>query len=355
MNNEYSQQLLLALQRAVRETPGDALLLSGGLDSSLLAALNPRLPAITVVLEGWSSRLKPYAGAGCAVCARTATYSEGCGADLTFARQVAACLDLQWHPIEISQREALQNLRELVSLTHSYDLALLNNITIYTGLKYAQAHGWHTIWTGDDADTLFAGYSYLRAKSDWSAYLHQAIPHIQHIGPDASRIAHGLRLSMRYPYLHPTVLALAQSLNLTENIEWRESESAGAFLDQFDASLVQQKTKPWGKVLLRHAAQELLPATIAWRPKTDLEFGSGMCRLEEYLAKSLSPEDRQESDNTSRRFWNDAHRALYLMYRRKGIESRPPASGEYACTWCGAGVVVGIRHCKVCGGSPSDG
>src|SRR5947209_4346345 len=149
MNNEHSQQLLSALRRAVHETPGDALLLSGGLDSSLLAALNPRLPAITVVLENWSSRLKPHTSAGCAVCARSEMYPAGCASDLTFAQQVAAYLDLQWHPVEISQSEALQNLGELVSLTQSYDLALLNNITIYTGLKYAQARGWHTVCTGD--------------------------------------------------------------------------------------------------------------------------------------------------------------------------------------------------------------
>jgi asparagine synthase (glutamine-hydrolysing) len=351
---ERPRQLLVVLVRAVRSTPGDGLLLSGGIDSSLLAALNRKLPTITVVLEGVSSNLKPYCDSGCTTCPGFETYPLGCGADFKFAKQVVEYLGLEWYPVEISEGEALRNLSELVTLTQSYDLALLNDITIYTGLKRARSLGWHTVWTGDDADTLFAGYSYLRSKQDWAGYLRRAIPHIQDVGPDASRIGKALGLSLQYPYLHSEVLAFAQSLDLAENIEWRESQGAGAFLDQFDTDLMQQKVKPWGKAILRHAAGDFLPASIAWRLKTDLEFGSGMCRLEGKLAESLSPQDSEEIDSTKRRFWNNAHRALFLIYKRMGFQSGTPQAGEYPCTWCGSGVVDGTRHCKVCGGSPAD-
>src|SRR5947208_2530535 len=126
---ERPRQLLVALERAVRSTPGDGLLLSGGIDSSLLAALNRKLPTITVALEGVSSNLRPYADARCTTCPGFETYPSGCGADFKFAKQVVEYLDLEWHPVEISEGEALRNLGELVTLTQSYDLALLNDIT----------------------------------------------------------------------------------------------------------------------------------------------------------------------------------------------------------------------------------
>ncbi len=79
---DKAQRLRYALKRSVESQPADALLLSGGIDSGLLAALDPKTPAITVVLKNE-------------------------GVDTRHAQKVAEHFDIPWHLIEISQEQAL--------------------------------------------------------------------------------------------------------------------------------------------------------------------------------------------------------------------------------------------------------
>lgn len=343
-----------ALERAVAAVPAQALLLSGGIDSSLLAALDRGPVAITVVLEGSESDRKPGPGAGCSRCAAARSYPPGCGDDFRFARAVAEHLGLRWHAVVLSQADALQALGELVRLTNSYDLGLLNSIPIYVGLREAKQRGFQTVWTGEDADMLFGGYQYHRTKSDWPGHLRGAIPKIR---PPSSSIAPALGVGIRYPYCHPRVLAVARTLRFSEVIAPCPGSEAGAFVDQFEAGAKQRPTRLWGKLVLRRAARGLLPPRVIWRPKTDLQFGSGMCRLEAALAATVTPMQRRDLAAGGRRFLGDldAHRGLCLLFETLGLRVTPPVgANDYACPSCGAGVQFGSPHCPTCGGAPGE-
>ncbi len=344
-------QLRSAMEQAIEAVPAETLLLSGGIDSSLLAALDPRPVAITVVLVGAESSAKKAPTAGCSRCSGAARYPDGCGSDLGYARDVAAHLGLAWHAVELSRDEALAALGDLVRLLRSYDLGLLNDLPIYAGLRLARSLGLRSARTGEDADTLFGGYLHHREQTDWSGYLGRALPNVR---PPSARIGAALGLQMGYPYLQPAVLAVAQVLRPPDIFADLETGEAGAFMDQADAELMGRAAKPWGKVVLRRAAEGLLPQYVVWRPKTDLQFGSGMCRLEEALVDGLTADERRRLDDSGKRFWNDAHRALFLIYDRLGFRGTPPAAGEYACKWCGAGVPFGEFHCVTCGAWPAD-
>lgn len=93
------QKLRYALKRAVKAQPADALLLSGGIDSGLLAALDPKTPAITVTLEGQ-------------------------GIDASHAQKVAENLGTPWYLVNISKEQALADIPELIQLTGSYDIGM---------------------------------------------------------------------------------------------------------------------------------------------------------------------------------------------------------------------------------------
>src|SRR5260221_2770054 len=116
IKTEKSAKLRYALTEAIQDKPADALLFSGGVDSSTLAALDPKLPAFTVVLEGQ-------------------------GKDLKNAQLVADHLKLHWYGIELSTEQATNNLKELVNLTENYDPGLLNDIPVYSAMKYAASLG----------------------------------------------------------------------------------------------------------------------------------------------------------------------------------------------------------------------
>src|SRR5689334_12670151 len=147
------------LRAAVREDLGaaDALLLSGGVDSSLLAALDPGTPAVTVGLSGAS-------------------------ADLVAARQVANALHLDWHPVELSRSAAMDRLAELVRLLNSYHLELLNDIPLYVGAMTARDFGAGTIRTGEFADELFRGYVHLYDYPD-EGFAEQVTRRAEHYRP----------------------------------------------------------------------------------------------------------------------------------------------------------------------------
>jgi asparagine synthase (glutamine-hydrolysing) len=328
----------------VATTPVDALLLSGGLDSSVLAALARPPRCITVGLAS-----DTY-GLSCERCAAWADRPEGCNADLQWGERVAGNLGLTWEPLVLTTDEAFAALRDLMRLRRSFDLGLLNDVPIYVAMRHAHRHGWRDVWTGDDADTLFGGYRFLRDVPDWGAYLADRIPTI---APEARFIAEHLGLSLRFPYLHPDVLAVARALRRDDIEVWRRSTGPPSFVDHFDAALMTHPEKPWGKAILRRVAERVVPGAIAWRPKTDLQFGSGMCRLETPLAALVDARARARLDATGIGWFNDAHRGLYLLFAHDGLTIPPPTAGQYPCRSCGAGVPRGARHCRTCGAYPA--
>lgn len=340
-------RLANALRTAVATSEADVLLLSGGLDSSLLAGLRvtsdrPLPPMVTVGLAGEGP------------CPAHASLPYPCNRDLAFAAHVAEHFNLAWHPLRLDTASALSHLDDLMRLRTSFDLGLLNDIPIIAGLLHARSLGARSFWTGDDADTLFGGYRFLRPESDWKAFLATRIPTID---PPARAIGGHLGMTPWFPFLAPEVVAAARTLawdDLHVSIQASDRPLPPSFVDQLDPDLMSAPTRPWGKVILRRIAGDVLPEGIAWRPKTDLEFGSGMCALEGPLAANVMPVDRERLDAMGIRWFNQAHRGAYLRFMALGLRIPAPEAGEYACISCAGGVHIGRRHCPTCGAWPAD-
>lgn len=343
-------RLQRALITAITERPTDVLLLSGGVDSSLLAAMARehlhRAPvAITVSLEVSPGTHFPTHGADLAV---------PCNSDHAAAQDVVKWLDLNWQPIRIAPSVAIDALLDLCLALRSFDLGNLNNIALYVGALRATRFGAKRIWTGDDADSLFGGYRFLGQHQDWRIYLAERIPTIRPPFTDIAAIAGATPV---YPWLHPNVLDVAITFErsaVLKAIPVAERPAPPSFMDQFDTEVINASTRTWGKVPLRQVAARYLPDEIAWRPKTDLQFGSGMCALEPDLAQIVTPDNRERLDRTGIAFFNDAHRGLYLRYINAGGTVPEPGPGEYACLNCGGGVAEGRRHCATCGAWPAN-
>ncbi|MCA9834954.1 MAG: hypothetical protein KC435_13460 [Thermomicrobiales bacterium] len=332
-----------ALLQATNEIRPDVLLLSGGVDSALLAALWQRHGhAVRAITVGLDPAVR---------CVPAHTFLPyPCNSDLEWAARVAAALDLQWTSITLSLREAMRYLDALVLQQRSFDLGQLNNIALYAALDRAAAWDERTTFaSGDDGDGLFGGYLNADEHADWGAWVTQRIPQID---PPVRGIGMLLNWQPRFPYLHEAVLAVATSLtqnDIRQAISVDERSLPPSFMDQFDLASYGTSARIWGKVVLRRVAERYLPQEIAWRPKTDLQFGSGMCALEPHLANLLNTGSRMMIEQTGMRFFNDAHRGLYSRFRALGGVIPPVREGERACVNCGAGVVIGKNHCQTCG------
>lgn len=350
--NDTSPTLVEALDVALRTATAwirpDVLLLSGGLDSSLLAAMwsrtGHRFQAMTVGLDP---------SVGCTPAHTALPYP--CNSDIAWAEKVANALELDWIPVILRAREALETLDWLIVQQRSFDLGQLNNIPIVAGLRAAKERGGTIFATGDDGDSLFGGYRFLRHQENWPSYLRERIPFID---PPARGIGIAAGWLPRFPYLDPAVFDVATLCGWDDLFQMRsrtEHPLPPSFMDQFDTTVMEATHRPWGKVVLRQVAERWLPQEIAWRPKMDLQFGSGMCALEGRLAQRIDADMRQSLDASGIHWFNDAHRAIYLRFRELGVTVPEPGEADYACRSCDGGVPVGKRHCGTCGCWPADG
>lgn len=323
-------QKSIELRELIRVTTiksADALLLSGGIDSSALAAMAPKVPAYTTSLEG--TRL-----------------------DIKFAGMVARHLKLDWHPVVVSKEEAIFNLKETITVAERYDTALLNDVALYIAMKRAIADvGARRTRSGEEADTLFRGYYHTYDGEDTAKELN-ARPNRPALPLD--KIESKLGIIIDYPYLDKDIKELAKTLSREDNILLQKTP--GAFLDKPPGKgTLESPLYVLGKVTLRQSMIGVLPYSIVSRPKTEIEFGSGMNSLTAYLRKIGTPELREElEDVKGMHFRSAAHVGLYVLFTEAGLKIRPPKEGEYGCTWCGSGVQIGIKHCYTCGAWPSN-
>ena len=345
--NDTSLAAIDALEKALltatdRVRP-DWLLLGGGVDSALLAAMwkhhGHEFRAITVGRD---------ASLTCVPAHQFLPYS--CNSDLEWSERVATHLGLIWTPVALDKRDAMRYLDQLLVNQQSFDLGQLNNIALIAALDRAAEYDDRTTFaSGDDGDGLFGGYLNAATHENWGAWISERIPHIN---PPVREIGTQMNWKPMFAYLEPEVLDVVKTLSqsdIRQSVPVSETSLPPSFMDQFDNEAFGASERVWGKVILRKVAERYLPRELAWRPKTDLQFGSGMCALEHPLAMLLNTGHRLLIEQSGMRFFNDAHRGLYSRFLSLGGQIPPVRDGEYACPNCGGGVVIGKNHCHTCG------
>ncbi len=224
--------------------------LSGGLDSSLIAAIARRhvrkLHTFAVGVAGSS--------------------------DLAAARHVAEHIGSVHHEYVFSAEEALAALPEILYYLESFDQDLVRSaIPCYFCSRLAAKHV-KVILTGEGADELFAGYSYYKSYEDQAA-LHQELRrsvatlhnlNLQRV--DRLTMCHGLE--GRVPFLDTDFIHLG--LDIPTELKLKADRDG----------------QPVEKWVLRKAFEDLLPAEIIWRGKEKFGEGSGTIDL---LQAALKP------------------------------------------------------------------
>jgi asparagine synthase (glutamine-hydrolysing) len=227
-----------AVSKRLRSDVPFGALLSGGLDSSVIAALTARQV----------DRLKTFA-----------VGFDG-SPDLLAARQVAAYIGSDHHELVITPQEALAELPLIVRHLESFDQDLVRSAVPCWFASRLAASKVKVVLTGEGADELYAGYTYYRDIADPQALseeLRRSITSMHNINlqrVDRMTMAHGLEA--RVPFLDREMIALAMTLPA----RWKLAETDG------------RRVEKW---LLRKACEDLLPSNIVWRDKLQFDQGSG--------------------------------------------------------------------------------
>lgn len=304
------------LKGAVRRNQADGILLSGGLDSSILAYLSPNITAFTVFLKS-------------------------SGGDRRYVAKIVQYLGLEHHQKEISVEEAIEEIPKVIKILRTFDPAIPNDLAIYFGMKLAREKGVKSIMTGDGGDELFAGYSYM-----FKLNLNEYIPRIARTMYFSSQdIGKAIGLTVKQPYMDKKFVEFALSI--------KPELKVGYSLRGSPAVRSGRGGKDWrtfGKWILRKAYENCLPGEIIWQGKRPIEKGSGFTRLREILKSKISDETFKEKSKVYPiKFINKEHMYYYEIYKKVVGDIPKPGKGEIDCPGCGAGILREALHCQVCG------
>lgn len=307
-----------ALEESVRRNLTDGFLLSGGLDTAILAYLIPKWSkpnCITVALRGAPAP------------------------DVDYAKLVASRLKLKHYVHYFGNEELDESIRAVIGILKSFDpMEIRNSAAIYVALKVGRDRGMSTVMTGDGGDELFGGYSFLFGltkeqldiafKNLWANMRFSSI-----------YLAKELGITVRLPYLDPQFKALATDLDAGLKIR-------------------SERGQVWGKWILRKAFENIIPQELAWRVKAPIEVGTGTTVLPSLFDSRIS--DPEFSEKEKKYLHEDKvvirskeHLFYYEIYR--GVIGVPYArvSNAKTCPDCGSNVEEGTSFCRICGAYPT--
>jgi asparagine synthase (glutamine-hydrolysing) len=297
---DICEQLKSKLREAVERNRADGILLSGGLDTSILAFVARLSTGFTVALKG--SR----------------------ASDLGYSEKISKLLEIQHKKIEFTMEEAFATLPEVIKILKTFDLALPNDLSIYFALKLARENGISSVMTGDGADELFAGYSYMAGlpPKDLGRYIRRLS---QNWHFSASELGRALGVEVRQPFLDEDFVRFA--LEISPALKVKDGV---------------------GKYILRKSFEDLIPAEIVWRRKEPIEYGSGSTKLHEILNNMVTDKEFHSARNeVDIKFINKEHFFYWRIYNEVVGEIPRARHDEISCPCCGA--AMGVYHCPICG------
>ncbi|KPV64584.1 MAG: asparagine synthetase B [Candidatus Bathyarchaeota archaeon BA1] len=314
---ELCNMLREALDKSVERNLAEGILLSGGLDTSILAYLaskQVKLKAFTVALR------------------------DALAPDVDYAKLVASRLKLKHFIHYFDERELYDAIQAVVRAMRSFDpMEIRNSVTIYVGLKIAKESGVDTVMTGDGCDELFAGYSFLfglekerlnlELQKLWSVMSFSSV-----------HLASVLGIGVKLPYLDPEFKTFAMGLDPELKVR-------------------SEMGRTWGKWILRKAFEAMLPKEIVWRLKAPIEVGSGTATLPSLFNSTISDAEFSERkmkylDEDGVTIRDKEQLFYYGVYRSAVGVPHPSDHKGKICPQCNSNVAEKATYCRTCGAYP---
>lgn len=313
MSSSNTQRVLREnLKEIVKKYSDSSLLLSGGLDSSILACLmKPKFSIVTSL--GTDSM------------------------DIEYARRIARKYSENHIECVVDFDDIIMTVPHIVKTFKTFDpLEIRNSAVIYLGLKTSRDQGFMSVVTGDGADELFAGYNYMQRYFSNLERLQSILEDLWTIMKFSSRkIGESLGVVVNTPYLEKQFYSLATSIGIDEKVGEHEN-------------------KKWGKFILRKTFEDEMGSTV-WRNKMALEQGSG---FEKISVKFHDLIDDEEFNNESKRVLidgvklkNKEHLYYYRIYESFfGSPVKEPCETK-RCSFCSSCLTY-PKYCYTCGAFP---
>ncbi|NKI36584.1 asparagine synthase B [Wenzhouxiangella sp. XN79A] len=226
-------------------------LLSGGLDSSIIAALAARHAARRVESgesePAWFPRLH--------------TFSVGLAGspDLAAAQLVADHIGSVHHGFTYTIQEGLDALPDVIAHLETFDVTTIRAATpMFLMARRIKAMGIKMVLSGEGADELFGGYLYFHKAPNAKEFHEETVRKVDALHRfdclRANKSTAAWGVEARVPFLDNEVIDVAMRI---------------------DPALKMTGPERMEKHLLRRAFAHLLPESVAWRQKEQFSDGVG--------------------------------------------------------------------------------
>jgi asparagine synthase (glutamine-hydrolysing) len=231
------------------------LLISGGLDSSVIAAVAARFSSSRVEeddrVPAWWPRQHSFA-----------IGLKG-APDLGPARRVADAIGSVHHEIHFTVQEGLDALSDVIYHLESFDITTVRASTpMYLMMRKIRATGIKMVLSGEGSDEVFGGYLYFHKAPDARELHEETVRKIQKLHLydclRANKAAMAWGVELRPPFLDREFLDVAMMMDPAVKLPRNARYS-----------------RPIEKYPLREAFRGMLPDEVLWRQKEQFSDGVG--------------------------------------------------------------------------------
>lgn len=281
-NGASTQALRNSLEAAVRrQLMSDVpygVLLSGGLDSSIISAIAKKYSARRVesggMQEAWWPQLHSFA-----------VGLKG-APDLAKAREVAEFIGTVHHEINYTIQEGLDAVRDVIYFIETYDVTTVRASTpMYLLARVIKSMGIKMVLSGEGADEIFGGYLYFHKAPDAKAFHEETVRKLSKLYLyDCLRANKALAawgVEGRVPFLDKEFLDIAMRINPQAKM------CPGTTIE---------------KKILREAFEDMLPQSVAWRQKEQFSDGVGYSWIDTLKKVTSQAISDEQMANATKRF-----------------------------------------------------
>ena len=302
------------LKESCDSCKSNTIALSGGLDSTIIAYfLKERKPNTVAIIA-----------------------KDFVASDLTYCQRVSKEFNIPLTINQVSTTDILSAIEETIKILKNFnDIEIRNNIVMYLAIKWAKEQNSEGIITGDGADELFAGYSFLINKSEDELEKEiQRVCSVMHF--PTQKIGKALGVVVESPFLDEKIIEYSKTI-------------------PSDLKVRNEGEKRHGKWILRKTFEKNIPMQIAWREKSPMQDGSGTAGLSNLFDSVINDQSFlekkkkiEETDGVIIRTKESMH--YYEIYRNLyGVISKK--QGDRSCPYCNFNV-ENSKFCRMCGAFP---
>ena len=249
--DDLRQALENAIQRQLMSDVPYGVLLSGGLDSSVISAVAKKYSAKRIESgnknDAWWPQLHSFA------------VGLINSPDLAAARKVADYIGSVHHEINFTIEEGLDAVNDVIYHLETYDVTTVRASTpMYLMARMIRSMGIKMVLSGEGADELFGGYLYFHKAPNAKAFHEETVRKLDKLHLyDCLRANKSLAawgVEGRVPFLDKEFMDVAMRLNPKDKMASKD------------------KMEKW---VVRKAFENYLPESVVWRQKEQFSDGVG--------------------------------------------------------------------------------